>query len=95
MAPHADVKFEDTSGYTPNDNSVTALKAALRLSHPTSLSSKSWISEGCQSIDSHDRDDISSDCVLQLSLRDLQEIEDAVAYFEGLCSFQCWGSLVS
>jgi hypothetical protein len=79
-----DSTFVDKSYYTPSIDNLKALQTALRLSHSISnLPSKSWITSGPQSIDSHDREGIPSACVLQLSLGDLQEIEDAVVHFEG------------
>lgn len=82
MAPHANDTIVDTSGYMPSADSVKELKKALRLHHTRSVTKKSWISGGPQTIDSHDRDGEYEACTLQLSLNDLQEIEDAVNFFE-------------
>jgi len=84
MAPHADDTIVDTSGYMPSDDTVRELKKSLRLHHTQSITKNSWISGGPQTIDSHDRDGEYEACILQLSLNELQEIEDAVNFFEGL-----------
>ena len=86
MAPHAEEPIVDSTGYMPAPSAVLALKEALRLHHPLgNTPGGRWISEEKQSIDSHDRIDFEEekDHILQLSLADLQEIEDAVAHFEG------------
>jgi hypothetical protein len=84
MAPHVDDTIVDTSGYMPSDDTVRELKKSLRLHHTQSITKNSWISGGPQTIDSHDRDGEYEACILQLSLNELQEIEDAVNFFEGL-----------
>ncbi|KAF2102644.1 Clavaminate synthase-like protein [Rhizodiscina lignyota] len=83
MAPHAEGPFGDTSGYTPSADSIRELRAALRLHHRQVVSEKTWLTEGAQSIDSHDREEKREPWILQLSLDDLNEIEDAVQHFEG------------
>jgi hypothetical protein len=82
MAPHADDTIVDTSGYMPSADSVKELKKTLRLHHTRSVTKTSWISGGPQAIDSHDRDGEYEACTLQLSLNDLQEIEDALSFFD-------------
>jgi hypothetical protein len=83
MAPHAEIPIIDTSGYMPSADSVKELKEALHLHHTRLVTGNSWISEGPQTIDSHDRDGEYEACILQLSLNDLQEIENAVNFFNG------------
>jgi hypothetical protein len=91
MAPH-EVAWESESeslweanSYTPSTASIQALKRALRLNHPPGpAGARSWVSPGPRAIDSHDRDEIADRSVLQLTLSDLQEIEEAVSYFNGL-----------
>ncbi|KAH8891759.1 Clavaminate synthase-like protein [Thozetella sp. PMI_491] len=90
MAPH-EVAWESDSeslweanSYTPSTASIQALKRALRLNHPPGpAGAPSWVSPGPRAIDSHDRDEIADRSVLQLTLSDLLEIEEAVAYFNG------------
>ena len=47
-----------------------------------------WISDEPQIIDSHDRPDEAEagPHILQLSLTDFQELEDAIRHFEGMAS---------
>jgi hypothetical protein len=87
MAPHADVPIVDDSGYMPTESAVVVLRKALRLNHPQAeMPGGRWISEGPQTIDSHERQDEaeSGRHILQLSLSDLQELEDATREFEGM-----------
>ncbi|KAF2183194.1 Clavaminate synthase-like protein [Zopfia rhizophila CBS 207.26] len=81
MAPHAETQFIDSSGYTPSTDVITELKRKLRLHHPASVPGASWISKGSQTIDSRDTDTDGEASILQLSLSDLKEIEDAFLFF--------------
>jgi hypothetical protein len=86
MAPLIELPVLDTSGYMPTDSSIAELKIALRLNHPQAdTSGGRWISDEAEIIDSHDRQDEADagDHILQLSLSDLQELEDAIQHFEG------------
>ncbi|KAK3325010.1 hypothetical protein B0H66DRAFT_587859 [Apodospora peruviana] len=66
-----------TSSYNPSPASIYELKKELRLQQA------SWVTPGPQVIDSHDREEVKTDSwILQLSLNDLQEIEDAVTHFQ-------------
>jgi hypothetical protein len=85
MAPHAEDPIIDTSGYMPTPSTILALRKALRLHHPlVDTPGGRWISEEQQNIDSHDRNESEDhkEHILQLTLTDLQEIEDAIAHFE-------------
>jgi hypothetical protein len=86
MAPHsvADEPLWETPTYTPSKASIQALKRELRLSHNACINGGSWISQGSQQIDSHDRDEASDPAILQLTLDDIQELEDAVDHFNGV-----------
>ena len=89
MAPHAEIPIRDDSGYMPTESAVATLKKALRLNHPQiDTPGGRWISEEPQIIDSHDRPDEAEagPHILQLSLTDLQELEDAIRHFEGMAS---------
>ncbi|KAF2473831.1 Clavaminate synthase-like protein [Lindgomyces ingoldianus] len=81
MAPHAETSLFDTSGYSPPENVISELKKSLRLFN-SSAGAVKWISEGPQIVDSHDRESDEHDFVLQLSLDDIQEIEDAFISFK-------------
>lgn len=90
MAPGALREFDrfwECPSYTPTAESIKALKEQLRLCHPASGIDESWITPGPQTIDSLDRqteEDVGDAC-LQLNLAELQEIEEAVASFHGMC----------
>lgn len=72
-----------SSSYTPSMASIDALKKQLRLAHQQNqLVSAAWDINSPQPIDSHDRAEEVGDWVIQLSLKELQEIEDAVVHFE-------------
>lgn len=81
MAPHAEDTFVDTSGYTPSLNRIAELRRELRLQHAVSLPRAAWVTDGPMLVDSHDRISGVEHRILQLSLDDLREIEDAVNYF--------------
>lgn len=81
MAPHAN--DSDTSGYTPSIDSIEELRRKLELSGYISGTKQSWITREPRTIDSHDREEDYKPWVLQLSLGDIQEIDDAFVYFEG------------
>jgi hypothetical protein len=85
MAPHADDSFVDLSGYTPNLDSIAELKRKLRLHHAVSLPGAAWVTDCPQLNGSHGAAADIETRVLQLSLADLKEIEDAYAYFNGKC----------
>jgi len=84
MAPHAEASFIDTSGYTPSGDAIKELKALLELNHST-LSNQA--ANGPRCIDSHDRDEVPREWILQLSLNHLQEIENAIAVYESMYIF--------
>ena len=85
MAPGAQTLFIDPSGYTPSSDIIKELKWNLRLSHATYIPNASWVSQGPQIIDSLDQMIDGESSVLQLSLSDLKEIEDAFTKFK--CTF--------
>ena len=87
MAPLIELPVVDTSGYMPTDSAIAALKIALRLNHPQAgTPGGRWISDDAEIVDSHDRlnEAEAGDHILQLSLSDLQELEDAILHFEGM-----------
>lgn len=86
MAPNADQTnqhFWESSSYSPASESIKALKEQLRLCHVASGVEPSWITPGAQIVDSLDRDDNADSAILQVTLAELQEIEEAVAHFHG------------
>jgi hypothetical protein len=85
MAPHAgDTESPwTTSSYTPSAASIDRLKKQLRLNQASLGQSKTWVTDGPQAVDSLDSVEAAQDSVLQLTLEELQEIEDAAATFDG------------
>lgn len=87
MAPHAespDSTIWETSSYTPSSTSIEALKAQLRLTLPHLTTAKIQPSVGLDAYDGlTTAHEATSDWLMQLSLDELQEIEDAVKYFQG------------
>jgi pentatricopeptide repeat protein len=92
MPPHADNDFVDLSGYTPNLDTIAELKQKLRLHHAALLPGAAWITDCPQLNDSRAAAADIGARVLQLSLVDLKEIEDAYAYFNGMSKAGCKGS---
>ncbi len=86
MAPHSlsSESVWETSTYTPSSASIQALKRELRLCQPRFGGSPCWAAQGPRAVDSHDRHEPADESVLQLTLNDLQEIEDAAAFFDGV-----------
>lgn len=81
MAPHYEDPLLDDSGYLPTMEAIEEVKKALRVHLEHSKSQRSWITAGPQTIDSHDRQEPGDASILQLSLQDLEEIENAVNHF--------------
>ncbi|PVH93454.1 Clavaminate synthase-like protein [Periconia macrospinosa] len=74
----ADEPFVDSSGYTPSFDKIAELKKKLRISHAHSLPKASWVDPELQPQNA--RDGVCP--VLQLSLQDLRELEEAYTIFE-------------
>ena len=79
MAPQINNSSYDTSGYTPSTSSIEALKKALKLDY-SELGT--YQSAEYRPVAPHDTDQDDKPWIFQLSLENLQEIENAVAYFE-------------
>lgn len=79
----ADEPFVDCSGYTPSLDKIAELKKKLHISHAQSLRGASWVDS-----ELHLENAREGACpVLQLSLQDLRELEEAYSIFEckGIC----------
>jgi hypothetical protein len=85
MAPSIDLngRYWESPTYTPSPDAIQLLKQQLRTNYPSKGPGQRWITPGAQTIDSLDRDEDVDPAVLQLTLQDLQEIEDAATHFQG------------
>lgn len=82
MAPHAEEPFDDSSGYTPSLDKIAELKQKLRICHARSLPNASWVTPEVRPKNSQDRVYVQEHPILQLSLEDLRELEDAFSFFD-------------
>lgn len=85
MAPHAEDTQPDTSGYAPERGSIRELRAALRYCHKISVPKSTWLSQQplVHDVGSDRPKDQHDSCVVQLSLSELTEVEQAVEHFMG------------
>ncbi|KAF2810688.1 Clavaminate synthase-like protein [Mytilinidion resinicola] len=81
MAPHAEEPFLDLSGYTPSSETIAELKRKLRICHARSFPTASWVTPETHLVDSHEIVRAEEYPILQLSLEDLRELEDAFSFF--------------
>lgn len=82
MILHTEEPFFDSSGYTPSFDKIAELKRKLRICHSQCLSEASWVESDLQPPNRQDRVCAGEHPVLQLSLHDLREIEEAYSFFE-------------
>ncbi|CAI6330977.1 unnamed protein product [Periconia digitata] len=82
MGSRVETTFSDSSGYTPSAEKIAELKQKLRVGHAQSLPGASWVDLGPQPANPRNAVSTETHPVLQLSLQDLREIEEAYSVFE-------------
>ena len=83
MAPHVEGDTLVESGYLPLEDSIAALKKTLATIAATQLGQGLAPSLAVAKSTQHYDDDEHDPQIISLSLKELQEIEDAVVHFEG------------